>query len=176
MLTIADVEPFLAHCEASAAESGRDGDPYFGPYSRNDPFPIDDIRPLTHERWTKSLDQPGWRRAWGAFDGERIVASGNVAGGDIPADLHRVNLGMGVLRSYRRRGLGREILQEIVNWCKTEPAIHWLDLGVFANNLPAKALYGRFGFRVIGTTCERWFVDGHPIDEISMTLEVTNRR
>ena len=171
-LTLDDLEPYLVHLAAHGAESGRDGDVYFGPYGREHPLPVDEVRERTRERWAKPLDIPCWRRAWGGFDGDRIVSSASVAGGELPAGLHRVTLGMSVLRGHRRRGWGRRLLGVVVAWCRSQPSVAWLDLGVFADNLPARALYERAGFEVIGETRDRWRLDGHRVDEIAMTLPV----
>ena len=99
-------------------------------------------------------------------------ASGNVAAGDLPADLHRVNLGIGILRPHRRRGLGRRLMASIFDWCRKQPSVAWLDLGVFSDNEPAIALYEHLGFTTIGRVTDRWRVDGRRIDEIRMTCRV----
>ena len=54
LLGLEDLEPFLAFGAAESAESGRDGDPYFGPYSRYELFPVDEVRKKTRKRWTLS--------------------------------------------------------------------------------------------------------------------------
>jgi len=171
-LTLDDLEPYLVHCAALSAESGRNGDPYYGPYGHDEPLDPDGFRERTRERWSKTLDTPGWRRAWGLFVGERLVGSGDVAGGDLPAGLHRVTLGIGIQRSHRGRGRGRSLLEEIVAWCRAEPRLEWLDLGVFDKNVAAQGLFRQAGFSVIGQTNDRWRVDGQRIDEIAMTLRV----
>jgi len=173
-LGLEDLEPFLVFSAAEIKESGRDGDPYFGPYSRFEPFPVDEIRERTRVRWATPLAEPGWRRAWGIFDGDRMIGGGHVAGGALTAELHRVTLGIGILRSHRRRGLGRQLMDEIIAWCRAEPLIHWLDLGVFADNLPAIALYRQLGFVTLGETPDRYRMDGHHIDDIPMTLPVSD--
>ena len=43
-LTLDDLEPYLVHLAAHGAESGRDGDVYFGPYGREHPLPVDEVR------------------------------------------------------------------------------------------------------------------------------------
>lgn len=172
MLTLEDLDAFITHALASSAESGRDGDPYFGPYSATERFHQEAIRERTQERWKRLLKEPGWRRSWGVFDGNLVVGSASLSGGELRTELHRVTLGMAVLRPYRGRGLGGRLLQEAIDWCRLQPSIEWLDLGVFGDNLPAQALYRKFGFQTIGEVRDRWRIDGRIIDEITMTLRV----
>ncbi len=172
LLTLDDLEQYLDLCAQTGAESGRDGDGYHGPYGRAEPFLVDSMRERTRERWSKSLDVPGWRRAWGAFADDVMIGCGDVAGGDIAADLHRVDLGIAVLRRHRRGGHGGRLLAEIIRWCRVQPSIAWLDLGVFADNTGAQALFDRAGFQRRGVSVDRWRVDGVRLDEIAMSLDV----
>jgi RimJ/RimL family protein N-acetyltransferase len=167
-----DLESYVSYSVAQSTESGRDGDVYFGPYSRDEPFPADVMRRRTRKRWATSLNAPGWRRAWGIFDGEQLVGSADVAGSELFTGLHRVMLGIAILRTHRGQGLGRRLLGEVIVWCGAQPSIDWLDLGVFADNLPAQALFRSVGFQEIGRTDDCWRIDGHRVDEISMTLWV----
>jgi ribosomal protein S18 acetylase RimI-like enzyme len=171
-LDLDDLEHYLEFFVVQSGESGADGDPYYGPYGRDEPFVIDEVRERTRERWTKSLATPGWRRAWGGVDGDLLVGSANVVGDDLAAGLHRVTLGMGILHGYRRQGIGTRLLDRAIEWCRGEPSIVWLDLGVFGDNLPAQALYRKSGFEEIGETPDRWRIDGHRIVQIEMTLRV----
>jgi RimJ/RimL family protein N-acetyltransferase/uncharacterized protein YhfF len=169
----ADLDAYTDLMLQEHAESGSDGDPYFGPYSRYEIFPADGMRERTRERWRTPLDEIGWRRAWGVFDGPQLVGSGHVAGGSLPTELHRGTLGVGILRGYRQRGLGRRLIGEIVAWCRAEPRLDWLDLGVFADNAPAWALYRKIGFVLLGDAPDRYRIDGHSIEDITMTLPVS---
>lgn len=171
-LTVADLEPFLACLLAHNAESGRDGDPYFGPYGHDDVISAQDIAVATRRRWTTPVGQPGWRRAWGLFDGARIVGSGDVAGGTLPTGSHRVDLGMGLLREARAHGDGRRLLDAMVGWCRKQPSIDWIDLGVIGENAPATALYLSAGFEQVGCWRDRWRIDGVAVDETAMMFWV----
>lgn len=61
-----------------------------------------------------------------------------------PHDL-KWGLGMLVLPSYRRLGLGSALLQHLIDWAQSA-GIDALYLEVFPHNEPALALYRRFGF------------------------------
>ena len=79
------------------------------------------------------------------------------------SELHRVQMGMGVAGSHRREGGGTLLLATAIGWARDQPMIDWIDLGVFSDNLGAKALYARHGFKVWGgrmiasaSTVSRW--------------------
>lgn len=80
---------------------------------------------------------------------------------------HSAVLGMGVLREYRRRGLGARMLAMALEMAG-ERGIRRAELVVRADNTPAIALYRRFGFDVEGT-CRRYMrMDGVEHDALLM--------
>lgn len=50
-----------------------------------------------------------------------------------------------------------------------ERELAWMDLGEFAHNAPARALYAKLGFVEVGTTRDRFRIDGQEIEDIAMT-------
>ena len=171
ILTLDDLDGWLKQSEILSSESG-EGNIYFGAYSIYEPYPIDEIMKNTIERWTKSINTPGWRRAWGVFDSNKMIGSADIAGGDLPTSLHRVDLGIGIMKEYRNLGLGTELLNMIIKWCKEQPSIFWIDLGVFSGNEIAKKVFEKVGFQEIGYKKDAWFVDGNSICETSMSISV----
>ncbi|HEY3106308.1 MAG TPA: GNAT family N-acetyltransferase [Gaiellaceae bacterium] len=80
---------------------------------------------------------------------ETIVA---VAGDEVVGFLHLestrhgfAELGMGVARAWRRRGIGSALLTAAVKKARAD-GLHKLSLEVFPHNDAAIALYRRFGF------------------------------
>ena len=63
---------------------------------------------------------------------------------------HRGELGVSVLKEYWNRGIGSQLLLEIIRFAK-ENAFKVIDLQVRSDNLPAIHLYEKFGFQKIGT-------------------------
>ena len=171
LLTLDDVEDWLKQCAILDSESGEDGI-YFGPYNRGVPFSIDKIRKKTIKLWSCDFSEPGWRRAWGIFDDGKIVGSAQIAAGDLPTNLHRVHLGLGIYSQYRNLGLGQRLFDTIIHWCRNESTISWIDLGVFSGNDYAKIVFEKVGFKEIGYIKDAWFIDGHSIGETLMTLNV----
>ena len=171
LLTLDDLDQWLKQCEIISSESGADNI-YFGAYSINESYPIEEIKNNTIVRWSKSIDVPGWRRAWGIFETGRIIGSADIAGSDLPTGLHRVDFGIGILKEYRNQGLGTKLLNTIVDWCKQQPDIFWIDLGVYSGNDIAKLVFEKNGFSKIGFKKDAWSIDGNSIDETLMTISV----
>ena len=104
------------------------------------------------------------------FDENRLVGSAQVAAGDLPTSLHRVDLGLGIFKEYRNLGLGQKLFQVIIDWCKKESGISWIDLGVFSGNDIAKLVFEKVGFIQVGFKKDAWYIDGKSIDETLMSI------
>ena len=63
---------------------------------------------------------------------------------------HRGDLGVSVLKKCWNRGIGSQLLLEIINFAK-ENSFEVIDLQVRSDNLSAIHLYEKFGFKKIGT-------------------------
>jgi RimJ/RimL family protein N-acetyltransferase len=172
MLGPGDVEAYIAHLDHSNAESGQDGAPHSHAYGRDQVWDLDAAATRERERWATAVTDVTWRRAWGLFDGEQLVGHLQLAGGEIPSETHRVDLGMGILASHHRQGGGRRLLDSALAWAREQPPIDWIDLGVFTDNAPAQALYVSAGFDDVGIRRDRYRVDGRSLDERVMTLFV----
>jgi ribosomal protein S18 acetylase RimI-like enzyme len=59
---------------------------------------------------------------------------------------HHGEFGMGVRSTYRRRGVGRALLQSLIDWATVHPTIEMLRLGVYASNQSGLGLYKELGF------------------------------
>jgi GNAT superfamily N-acetyltransferase len=164
-----DLPALVGHIGRHSAESGRDGDPIFRP--RVSDAPIDE--PATIERhrdgWALALDEPYWLRTWGVMIDGAIRGHLDLHGGRLGSESHRALLGMGVERGWRGRGYGRALLATAIAWARTAE-LAWIDLGVFAHNHRARALYRSVGFVEIGTTRDRFRVAGVAIDDVAMAL------
>jgi RimJ/RimL family protein N-acetyltransferase len=102
-----------------------------------------------------------------------IVGHIELRGGRIGSELHRVTVGMGMLRAYVQKGHGRRLLETALAWAREQPQITWVDLGVFADNLPAIKLYERCGFAREHVRKDAFrHESGVSIDDIFMTLRI----
>ncbi|APR81674.1 Ribosomal-protein-alanine acetyltransferase [Minicystis rosea] len=166
-----DADAYARHIVAHMAESGRAGMPHFA-LSRT--WVQDEIRASLIMRISKALDEPLWGRAWGLFaeDGT-MVGHVELRGGRVPAEMHRATLGMGIMRAHTAQGHGRRLIETTVKWAREEAELEWIDLGVFADNAPARKLYQRMGFVEIGTRRDAFHLDsGVKVDDVLMVLRL----
>lgn len=67
---------------------------------------------------------------------------------------------------FQRCGIGNQLMEKAMK-CLEKP----IKLEVFTNNLKAKTLYEKYGFRVIKTVVEKWS-DKYPVEFSQDTMEV----
>jgi GNAT superfamily N-acetyltransferase len=164
-----DLPALVGHIARHSGESGRDGDPIFRPRSTD--APIDELAAIDRHRlgWSQALDEPYWLRTWGVVVGGEVRGHLDLHGGRLSSEFHRAMLGMGIERGWRGQGHGRALLEVAIAWARTTE-LAWLDLGVFAHNARARALYTSVGFVEVGVTLDRFRVDGVVIDDVAMVL------
>ncbi|MFT3775775.1 MAG: GNAT family N-acetyltransferase [Minicystis sp.] len=165
-----EADAYARHIVAHMAESGRAGMPHFA-LSRT--WVRDEIRSSLIARLAKPLDEPLWGRAWGLFDGDEIVGHIELRGGRVPAEMHRATLGMGIMRAHTAQGNGRRLIEVTARWARDVAKLDWIDLGVFADNAPARKLYQRMGFVEIGVRKDAFHLDsGVVVDDVLMVLRL----
>jgi GNAT superfamily N-acetyltransferase len=108
--------------------------------------------------WGRTLDDPNY--CW------RIIEAGSEAIGygliylttpltEPPAAfLHWAYLA----ESARRRGLGRELLEHLVQWARTQRADR-IELQFIEGNLPAQQFWTKMGFQPYAQKCVRYLTD-----------------
>lgn len=165
-----DLELLAEHNARHRAESGQ-GEHHFMPFA---PGEASGPRKRRPEALHLALNEPGWERVFAAFyqDRSRIVGEVNLTGDGLRTGLHRCELGIGIERAHRGRGLGRRLMQTAIEFVREAPEVCWLDLRVFAHNHAARALYSALGFQEVGTVIDRFRIDGQSIDDVIMTLDV----
>ncbi|MGI9605178.1 MAG: GNAT family N-acetyltransferase [Acidimicrobiales bacterium] len=172
-LATPQVDEYLAVLSEVDSGSGVDGEGHSHPYGRSESFDPAERRAREVTRWSTAVEATGWRRVLGLFDGDDLVGHLTLVGGELPSETHRVGMGMGILRSHRRRGGGSLLLRAAIEWAGAHAEIEWIDLGVFSDNPGAQALYERHGFEVLGFAPDRYRVDGVSIGDVSMTLKLS---
>jgi RimJ/RimL family protein N-acetyltransferase len=79
-------------------------------------------------------------------------------------------LGIMVARHWRRRGIGRALLRQVLDQCRG--TFESVDLTVFVSNSHARELYRSVGFRPWGIRTKAVLRGGRHIDVEHMTLEL----
>lgn len=83
-------------------------------------------------------------------------------------NMHTGTLGMLVTKPYRNQGVGKALLQTLLDWATAHPVIEKVALSVFADNLKAQALYRKMGFIEEGRRPREYKRNGEYIDDIMM--------
>ncbi|MBZ2206350.1 GNAT family N-acetyltransferase [Massilia soli] len=165
-----DLAALFAYLNDHLADNGKDGAPLFQPMARSESR----LPPEKEAGFITGLGtpvgEPGWRRVWLAFDGTGAIA-GHI---DLRARLekpaaHRALLGMGVHRDQRRLGLGARLIEAAMDWARAEAGIDWIDLEVLSSNRPARGLYERCGFTIVGEIADMFRIDGEALAYTFMT-------
>jgi RimJ/RimL family protein N-acetyltransferase len=168
-----DIFALYEHLRRHWNESGQDGDLIFNPDDGPWSYPYDQFESAMHEAWAKPPSECGWERSWILTDGTDVFGEIKLKH-DLPMKftLHRALLSMGLERPYRGAGHGTRLMTAALEWARAQESLVWLQLGVFAHNAPARALYRKFGFTEIGTTPDLFRTHGQSIDDIEMVLRL----
>ena len=105
-----------------------------------------------------------------AKDNGKVV--GNASLSRMPRRMkHRGDFSVSVLKEYWNKGIGSQLLHEIIQFAK-ENSFEVIDLQVRSDNLSAVHLYEKFGFKKIGTHPAFFKIDGEKISFDYMCLMI----
>lgn len=131
---------------------------------------------LTDERFAQkiaALDGADNGRYLVAESGGQIVGHGMLDPLPLAAVRHVVHLTLAVHHGWQRRGVGRALLESLIEWARAAQAVEKIELNVRASNTPAQALYRKLGFTEIGRWQRRVKVaPGQYLDDVAMELLV----
>jgi len=100
---------------------------------------------------------------------KRLVATADIHRGRFLKNAHTASLGITVRKPVRGQGLGKAIMQDMLNWARSE-GVRKVTLGVFASNESAIALYRELGFTEEGRLRGEVVLAGQPVDQLLMAL------
>jgi RimJ/RimL family protein N-acetyltransferase len=104
-----------------------------------------------------------------ALDGSNLIGWCDIRRNDYPTLDHAGELGMGMLKPYRGKGIGLALIREAVRLAQ-ERGLEKVELEVFATNTPAIRLYEKEGFEVEGRKRRARKLDREYEDIILMAL------
>lgn len=103
----------------------------------------------------------------------KIIGMMDFVGGPRRRIQHQGMFGMSVSSAYQGKGIGKFMLEALVDWAAQHPLIETLRLEVSSDNHPAISLYKKSGFVEEGRQLKRFkFKDGSYNDIILMALSV----
>lgn len=100
---------------------------------------------------------------------DRVVGWCDITRHAREVESHAGSLGMGLLCAYRGRGLGRRLAEMAIAEAR-ETGIERIELGVYASNDAAVALYEKLGFVTEGIKRQARKLDGVYTDKLMMAL------
>ncbi len=102
----------------------------------------------------------------------KIVGICNFAGGRRKRQQHTGSFGISVRKAYWGQGIGRVMLEALLNWARRSPVVEKVNLQVRADNHRAVSLYEKMGFTLEGTERDGLRVNGVSYDLRLMGISV----
>jgi putative acetyltransferase len=100
--------------------------------------------------------------------GEIIASAGLHPTGPHLRRRHVMSLGMSVSVPWQGRGVGTALMQALMDYADNWLGVLRIELGVYADNLRAQALYRKFGFELEGRQRAYALRDGQFVDSLMM--------
>lgn len=86
---------------------------------------------------------------------------------------HRADLGIIIDPEFRGQGVGKILMNAVIDWARKHPTIEKVSLSVFEANIVARKLYEGLGFKVQGVRYREYKIaENEYIDDIMMYLWV----
>jgi RimJ/RimL family protein N-acetyltransferase len=101
----------------------------------------------------------------------RIVGRLSIGRDGHPASEHVADVGVMVADGYRRRGIGRALMESAEAWARSV-GVRKIELHVFPHNESALALYERLGYRRVGVRRAHFRRSGGYVDAILMEKDL----
>lgn len=102
----------------------------------------------------------------------RIVGNLNFNGGHRSRTWHTGEFGVSVLKEYWGMGVGRELINYMLEWAKKGGVVTKINLRVREDNLRAQRLYENLGFKREGVITRDFLVNGKYYSSIAMGIEL----
>ncbi len=134
------------------------------------PFSSEDfgVQEENLRRYIENLNQADNSIFLVAYDENHPVGFAYLEGGRRARTHHCTNLGIGVLESHQRIGLGQALMEQLIAYAQSTETIAKIDLQVRKDNEKAIALYKKLGFLVEGVNRRALFIDGEFYDYLMM--------
>ncbi len=128
-------------------------------------------RSASQEREFLRIYQSKGRKMLVAVMDGMVVGSADVRMGTMHKTAHTASFGIAVRKGYRGLGVGRTMMEYLMEWA-VEHGARKLWLSVFSTNTKAISFYESLGFREECRKRSQYFVKGEYVDEIVMSMWV----
>ena len=108
-----------------------------------------------------------------ALEKDEVIGEASLRGSRRAKLRHVSELGVGVRADRRRRGVARALLGVLLDAARAAPGLRRVTLRVFADNVPAIALYESLGFVVEARRKEQVRIGDEYVDDLLMALDVS---
>lgn len=103
---------------------------------------------------------------------EEIVGNISYHGGHRLRTRHSGEFGISVRKDYWNNGIGKALLQHLIDWAKVSPYCEKINLRVRDDNIRAISLYRKLGFQVEGLIKKEMKINGEFVDCLFMGLTI----
>lgn len=104
--------------------------------------------------------------------GNKVIGCLHFEGRARPRIQHTGEFGVSVLKDYWDKGIGTEMVQELIQWAQASEIIRKLNLRVRSDNTRAIRIYEKLGFIQEGLIAREFFISGEFYDFIYMGLTI----
>lgn len=105
----------------------------------------------------------------GCIDQE-IISISTIMGAKRKRIAHNADLSISVKKAYWALGVGKTVMEVLINFARENPTLQVISLGVKKSNVNAIALYEKLGFETVGLHKNFFNIDGQFDDELLMDL------
>ena len=105
-----------------------------------------------------------------AMDGDEIAGIGTIHSGNKIKARHQGELGIVVAKKYQAKGIGSEIIRQLIDFCKGNGITTRIQLDTRCDNEVSVKLYERFGFEIEGRLKNTTLINGEYFDLYVMGL------
>ncbi|MFC8687446.1 GNAT family N-acetyltransferase [Brevibacillus porteri] len=102
----------------------------------------------------------------------RIVGNLTFRGGTRSRTQHVGEFGISVLKEFWGSGVGRLLLESLLEWAKQSKVIRKINLKVRSDNDAAIRLYKKLGFKEFGTLTREFMIDDTFYDCLYMGIDI----
>ena len=129
----------------------------------------------SRENWSETIREIKDRKGLiiVAQIGEKTVGMAHLARGKFKKNQHVAYLGITILKGFREIGIGKTMMNHLIEWASKQEELEKISLTVFSTNKPAINLYRKLGFEVEGISKKQYKIEGKYVDEIAMAKFLT---